>query len=150
MEARGRDRARGLYEGDGILIGDIAEAMGVTPSTVRRWARLGGWQRGERPIPRRRKADAETDTDRGAMVRRLMLAFARQVAEVEARLGPAGKPAGERDARTLGVLAKTLETLIELDRAARAGDGGGDEAGKDADAVREDIARRIDRLRGAR
>lgn len=149
MEARGRDRARGLYEGDGILIGDIAEAMGVTTSTVRRWARLGGWQRGERPIPRRRKADAEADTDRGAMVRRLMLAFARQVAEVEARLGPAGKPAGERDARTLGVLAKTLETLIELDRAARGGDGGGDEAGKDADAVREDIARRIDRLRGA-
>ncbi|WP_334175008.1 hypothetical protein [Pseudoxanthobacter sp.] len=149
VSAAKRAEARVLFEGDGFALTDIAAAAGVTTATVLRWAKAAGWRRGaERPAAAGgAAAGGEPAADRGALVGRLMQAFARQVSEVEARLGSEGG-ADERDARTLGVLAKTLETLIDLDRAAQ-GDRAGEEEAKNLDAVREEIARRLDRLRGA-
>ncbi len=168
-----RELARPLFEGGTTLAG-IAAAVGVTTVTVRRWAQAEGWRRmtgagmtgagmagrrmtGARPSGMRSTGTRAGETpgggpgpvehgaDRGALVGRLMRAFARQVSEVEARLGGEGG-ADERDARTLGVLAKTLETLIDLDRTAQGERTDGEEA-KNLDAVREELARRLDRLR---
>ncbi len=108
-----------------------------------RWRRLRGDKAGGDVAAR-----AAEPADRAALVKRLTDAFERQVAEIEARVGEPGAT-GERDARTLAVLAKTLETLIDLDRSARAETPDADEEGA-LDGLREDLARRLDRLRGAR
>lgn len=167
-----------LFETGGASIAELAGLSGWTAARLVRHAAAAGWRlAGAPPVetksneggasgrpPRRRKRGvgasgggkaggdvagrAAEPADRAALVKRLTDAFERQVAEIEARVGEPGAT-GERDARTLAVLAKTLETLIDLDRSARAETPDADEEGA-LDGLREDLARRLDRLRGAR
>ncbi|MQT12331.1 hypothetical protein [Segnochrobactrum spirostomi] len=167
-----------LFETGGASIAELAGLSGWPAARLVRHAAAAGWRlAGAPPVetksndagasgrpPRRRKRGggasgagkaggvvagrAAEPADRAALVKRLTDAFERQVAEIEARVGEPGAT-GERDARTLAVLAKTLETLIDLDRSARAETPDADEEGA-LDGLREDLARRLDRLRGAR
>lgn len=149
LTAEGWATARRLYEQEQLDAGAIAEMMEVTAATVARRARADGWVRhgAVRDL-------IEAGDTRGVarMVARLTRAFEIQIAAVETQLrgeaaGAAlkgGEAAGhvERNARTLGSLAKTLDILIEL----RAGIKDLEPSGKDEDALRQELADRLDRL----
>ncbi|TBW40996.1 hypothetical protein EYW49_02235 [Siculibacillus lacustris] len=79
------------------------------------------------------------------LVERLFRAVERQIAEIERRFDGAAPPSlEEKDARTLGALARTLELLIGLEKQA-----GRDPtaAEPDIDEFRLDLARRLESLR---
>ncbi|MBA4610914.1 hypothetical protein H1W37_04575 [Stappia taiwanensis] len=150
LTAEGWAAARRLFEQDQLHVAVIAEMMEVTQATVARRARADGWVRhgAVRDL-------IEAGDTRGVarMVARLTRAFEIQIAAVESQLrgeaaaGAAlkgGEAAGhvERNARTLGSLAKTLDILIEL----RAGIKDLEPSGKDEDALRQELADRLDRL----
>ncbi len=88
---------------------------------------------------------------RADLVGRLYRAFERQVADAEARLSDAALEgaAGEKEARTLGTLARTLEKLIELQGELE--DKKPDDSGERVDILRlrRKLARRIARMRGS-
>ncbi|MCE1235081.1 MAG: hypothetical protein LWW93_01870 [Hyphomicrobiales bacterium] len=136
---------RAAYEGSALAVGAIARAYGITPERIWRRARRESWpsrrgdgrDAGRRPEP----------LDRATLVARLFRAVERQIAEVERRFDGASPPSlEEKDARTLGALARTLELLIGLEK----------QAGRDApepepdiDEFRRDLARRLESLRSA-
>lgn len=143
---------RRLYEYEGCGPGELAGRFGVAPPTVIRRIRAEGWVRQEQL-----RALMERGDTRGLarMVARLIAAFEAQVRAVEAQFeddadggGPARAPAFdpaavERNARTLGSLAKTLDILIELRGGLSTDDDG---AERDADALRRDLETRLERL----
>jgi hypothetical protein len=137
---------RAAYEGSDLAVAAIARAYAVTPERIWRRARREAW-------PRRRGAEpgaaakSTEPLDRGTLVARLFRAVERQIAEVERRFdGAAPASLEEKDARTLGALARTLELLIGLEKQA-----GRDttEPEPDIDAFRLDLARRLESLRRA-
>lgn len=150
LTAEGWATARRLFEQDQLDAGAIAEMMEVTAVTVARRARADGWVRHGAV---RDLIEAGDTHGVARMVARLTRAFEIQIAAVEVQLrGEAatsatlkgGEAAGhvERNARTLGSLAKTLDILIEL----RAGIKDLEPSGKDEDALRQELADRLDRL----
>ncbi|WP_428700359.1 hypothetical protein [Stappia sp.] len=143
-------QARHLYEDEGRGSAELAERFGVTRATVERRVRAEGWVRQEQL-----RALMESGDTRGLarMVARLIAAFEAQVRAVEAQFqDEAGNDgmasaldaaAVERNARTLGSLAKTLDILIELRSGLSTDDDG---AERDADALRRDLEKRLERL----
>ena len=63
-----------------------------------------------------RRKLATTLADAGAVSARLLRAVDRQIGMIDTRLRKKGADVEEKDARMLGLLAKTLATLIALDR----------------------------------
>ncbi|RXF75464.1 hypothetical protein [Hansschlegelia zhihuaiae] len=138
--------ARRLYETDGLTLAGIGERVGLHGVTVCRLAKKHGW---------RRPAAAEK---RRALVSAIRTKVDREIAEVERVLSADGAPgaAVERSARTLASLVKTLRELARIDEddarkaAGRRGAESGedeDDAVADLDALRDALARRLDRLR---
>lgn len=126
----------------------IAKSLGVSPSQLNRFVVAAGWTRPEDapkppllddggPPRRRRPASAR------AVMRRLVCAVDRQIDMIEARLKDPRAEIEERDARILGALAKTLQTLMALDR----DDGAKSHAPEpvDRDELNAGLARRIAR-----
>jgi len=144
-----RDSVRADYEAGLKPLAKIADSVGRTASTIGRWAKECGWREPESRVLRGSAALAPAARRR--LVGRLFAAFERQVGQVEARASADGRGPSEAEVKVLGALARTLEVLIELDRSARA-EAAADEAAVegrteiDADALREEIARRLDRL----
>jgi hypothetical protein len=144
--------ARRMMEGTILSAASIAYRLGVPPSTLSMRAKREGWVRPDgapKPLDLRgarggRKQGEELDKmlpRRKRMITRLYRAFERQVAEIEERLARPGAETEEKDARTLGTLARTLETLIALER-----DNGALATAPesvDIDQLDEELARRI-------
>ena len=107
-----RQRTKALYEGTTRTIDDIAKEVGVGRTTVNGWAQQDHWVRAAGAPPPRTKIGPDR---RKRLMDRLFHAYGRQLATLEKRAGK-GDTTDEKDARTLSVLAKTLETLIALDR----------------------------------
>lgn len=143
-------QVRHLYEDEGRGSAELAERFGVTRATVERRVRAESWVRQEQL-----RALMESGDTRGLarMVARLIAAFEAQVRAVEVQfqdaaghdgMAPAFDPAAvERNARTLGSLAKTLDILIELRGGLSTEDEG---AERDADVLRRDLEKRLERL----
>lgn len=137
------ERVKALVTGTAMTVEAIAREVGVSVSTVRRWMRIYDW---ERPLvpPRRRKPPtrAEAGDRRQELASRVYRNLGRQLGHLEKRLKAASGESAEKDARTLGVLAKTLLTLKELDR-----DGAkvGEPEPMDRDELDADLADRITR-----
>ena len=134
---------RAAYEGSDLAVAAIAEAYGVSTDTIYGRAKRGKW--------RRRRARGgpppSEPLDRKVLIARLFKAVERQIAEVEHRFEAADRPSlEEKDARTLGALARTLELLIGLEK--QAGHDG-HEPEPDIDEFRLDLARRLESLRRA-
>ena len=149
-----RKTAQKLYEKDGAPISAIAAQIGVTRSTIARWARLGHWER------QALRAPQEGPIDRRALVTRAWRNAERQLRLVEKRVrahAPDDAPLDE-SARLIATLVKTLRELTALDRTLaeddsiheRAKSSEGDDIPRDLDALYQELADRMDRLRQER
>lgn len=142
--------ARQLYESGALDADGVVKRFCVAKSTVLRHIQAEGWVRSGDV----RGLIAAGDTQGLAcLVGRLAEAFERQVEAIELEIGRAralkldraeASQLAERNARTLGSLARTLDVLIDL----RGGVRELDPAGRDEDALRHELAQRLDRLCG--
>ena len=116
-ETIARARARALYVETTRSVVAIAAEVGVGHATVSNWAKTYNWPPRREGAPRPtgpRKARVEQNTPE-RLRRRMNRALGRQLAQLEKR-GAKSRGIPEKDARTLGLLARTLETLMQLDR----------------------------------
>lgn len=135
---------RAAYEGSDLAVAAIARAYGIATDRIWRRARRDGWRKRRDAAGATR---AEAPLDRSTLVARLFRAVERQIAEVERRFEGSAPPSlEEKDARTLGALARTLELLIGLEK--QAGRETAEPEG-DIDEFRLDLARRLESLRCA-
>lgn len=154
------------FEAGELPVRKIAECYGISESGVRGRAGREGWdttlreaakaeRRKTKPKdrrvagPTRRKRGhpaGRTPSDRAVMVARLYRVFEARIAAIEARFDPETTADAERDTRMLSALARTLDTLIALDRKAQAEGEVPTEERHDLDTLRQDLARRLDRL----
>lgn len=142
--------ARQLYESGALDADGVVKRFCVAKSTVLRHIQAEGWVRSGDV----RGLIAAGDTQGLAcLVGRLAEAFERQVEAIELEIGRSralkldraeASQLAERNARTLGSLARTLDVLIDL----RGGVRELDPAGRDEDALRHELAQRLDRLCG--
>ncbi len=79
---------------------------------------------------------------RAGLVERMFVAFSRQLHEVEQRIAAGGAEI-IKEHKTLGDLAKTMETLLSLDRKV-AGDG--QEGTPDLEGLRKELVERLARF----
>ncbi|MGU3492733.1 hypothetical protein ACLBXM_01710 [Xanthobacteraceae bacterium A53D] len=133
---------------------DIRAETGLTAGQIRYWTRREGTERAVDTPPRYPAAVTRVDgvAGRRQLIGRLWRAAEGQVSEIEARLGQADDVAprdGERDARTLAVLARVMRELAALDAVVRgtaakvAPDGA---KGRDLDTFRRELATRLARI----
>jgi hypothetical protein len=140
-------RARSLYV-EGKPTREILAETGFSPWALYYWLAGGPKTAGVRalePIAKRR-LDASRrilKADRVHMVERMMRAAERQVRGIEERLAGTRQEPGEteRDARTLAVLAKAMQSLAALDAQHKKG------APKPKAPKHESVPRSIDELR---
>lgn len=81
---------------------------------------------------------------RDGLVQRLFAVFAMQVRDIEERIARTGGAEIVEDTKVLSGLARTLETLISLDRKVQ---GDAAVSTPDADALRSELAARLDSLK---
>ena len=130
---------RVVYETSQLGLREIAALHGVSHVSVTKQAARHGWLRpGEAP-PLPDEAAEEK------LVARLYRTFERQVAELELRFANGEGGVDEKDARTLSVLARTLETLAKLRGGQDEDEGAG---GVDIEALRARLQERLEQLRG--
>jgi len=136
----------------------IAQRFGTSWQRIHGRAKREGWRRPLAGIDGRALAAAEEaeGARRQQIVARLFKALDEKMTQIEERIGrggtePPSPQDSERDARALVALAGLYAKLVALDEAAR-NEGRGElkpeakKAGRDADAFREDLARRLRRL----
>lgn len=155
---------RALYAGGGTVKSVLAET-GLTKGVLYYWL-AGGPTKGpgrlapialrrDRPAATRRRSLRGTQT---GVIERLWRTAERQVAEIEARLVEAGGDAAalERDAKTLGVLARTVRDLVALNGQGKPKAGAerpdgeqeteGENTPRDLDAFRRELAAKLAEL----
>lgn len=156
--------ARRLYL-DGLPVAEIAHRTGLKVSKLYYWIDRVVAADGTvafSPAPRRTvgpqaQLQVPPKSERDMLLARLWRAAERQLDEIEDRIARAGaedasdaaRPDAEKDARALAVLARTLRELSTLDDAAQRPRKlkAADDAVRDLDTFRRELARRLDRLR---
>jgi hypothetical protein len=161
-------QARQLYEETSVPIDAIAGMMGMKSRTFQTLREKHGWKlrQPRRPAETGGAAAAEPEeagppvespvvaalpgADRAATISRIRDTVEREIAAVELSLRRLDRLTprvgdGEKAARTLASLVKTLNELKRLD-AAQATDAPAAEDGTDIDEFRRDLARRLDAL----
>lgn len=145
------DEIRAAYEGSDVALHLVASAYGIGVTDIYPRADREGWQLRRRRWALERKArrtaagDTPARIDRSDLVERMFRAVERQIEDIELRSAERDGEPDERDARTLGALARTLELLIGMETAEAAKQT---EGRRDIDDLRRDLARRIEGLRG--
>lgn len=142
---------RAAYEGSDVPLHLVASAYGIGVTDIYPRAERDGWVLRRRRWALERKARRSTSAtpariDRSDLVERMFKAVERQIEDIELRAADQDGEPDERDARTLGALARTLELLIGMETAeaaAKQNEGRGD-----IDQLRRELARRIEGLRG--
>jgi hypothetical protein len=158
-------RARQMYA-EGATTRDIIEATGLSHWTLYHWIEGGPKRDGKpllQPLVKRRTVTRRRilKEDRLTLVNRMMRAAERQVGEIEQRLAGSGQAIGERerDARTLALLAKTLQSLTALDALhepkvgrtksrAPGNENDRDRIPASIDALRQELSRRLAGMAG--
>ncbi|MGC1465562.1 MAG: hypothetical protein WA792_07500 [Pseudolabrys sp.] len=154
-------RARQMYA-DGVSVAAIRAATGLTHHALYRW--IAG-RDGLPPLPKRRivKKVRISAGDRISVIARIMRSAERQVAEIEKRIGTQDDQ-GDRDARALALLARTIRELTAVDamnrdmnrdmnretaqqaRGRHANDEASDSVPHDVDALRRSLARKLEEI----
>jgi hypothetical protein len=150
------ERARDMYA-QGFTVSRILAATDMSLGTFYHW--LDGGPHGDGaalypPLPRRRRVVGKRRrplaADRVSLAARLWRTAERQARDIEERLArPSGAtPERERDMRMLSMLVRTLRELSAFDAGVAPGEGtaAAEEAPRDIDALREDLARRLNTL----
>lgn len=105
-----------LVTGTSLALGEIARQTGVSESTVKNWLVKRNWRRPAEAPQLRARGPGDHSVRRARLQTRLYRVLGRQLDAIEARARREDSETIEKDARTLGVLAKTLETLNALGR----------------------------------
>jgi hypothetical protein len=144
--------ARQLIETTRMPLTEIEKKLGIARRTLSKLKIRNGWQRPAGapagPALGSRGWQVATGPEaiakkRGLLIARLYRACERQLRSLEAQIGGSDSAVEEKDVRTLGLLAKTLGTLMALDR----DDGANlkDAEPVDRDKLNAELARRIAR-----
>ena len=140
-------RARQMYA-DGQTTREIMRQTKLTTWELYHWIEGGPKDNGVPvlpPLPKRKVKSRRraVKSERTALVLRMMRAAEAQVGEIETRLAGTKQEPGtaERDARTLAILAKTIESLAALDATHKK------DAPKPKASKPESVPRSIDELR---
>jgi hypothetical protein len=143
------------YAAGALSVDAICAAHSLTPATLYRRAKIDGWPL-RRPGRRRSRAD---------LAKRLLGALELKMTRFENRMAESAASAtaadSERDARTLNTLVRLFEKLKGLGlgeaatrraRSAKSAPAPADDSSvkdaHDADALRGELARRLEKLRG--
>ena len=111
-----RERVADFYEETDKTLEEISDETGVGKTTISGWSRQDHWIRAAGAPAARTEGGGRSGERRHArLMGRLFRVYGRQLATLERR-SREGAATDEKDARALSVLAKTLETLIALDR----------------------------------
>ncbi len=139
--------AEAYARGD-LKVAEICTQYGITQHALYARAREQGWP------PRRGRASGRKrlpgpETARKALIARLYQALEQNMSEFESRLAKGAQSAAdhERDTRTLNTMVRLFERLGALDEKAGAASDNDRDLNADARALREDLARRLERLR---
>lgn len=147
-----------------LTVAQICAKFGISRGALYRQVRRLNWPMRQQPVTSRRRRPvrrqrggrgaASPQEGRSGMVSRLYEALEQRMTELEARMAQGRRTAAEceRDARTLNTLVRLFERLSNMEAKVRAGAGEADPAsaqllGQDAEQIRRDLARRLDRLR---
>lgn len=129
---------RADYEAGELSLGEIAGRHGVKDHHIRYRREREGW-----------RVRLGRRTEPGALVGRMLGLLDRQIRELERRMKDHGTmetgPGAEKDVALLSNMARTLEKLLELDAAGRAGRKG--RLVPPIEDLREQLAKRLEALR---
>lgn len=146
-------KVREEYERNEGTVQSICTFHSISRTQLYRRRRAENWERrkSRHSVGMPENEDAvNSSPDRKALIDRLYAAFDRQMGEFESHLdGSPDEGVNEKDARTLGSLARTLEKLIDLKQEE---EGEQEDTGKgvDIERLRQELANRIERLRQRR
>jgi len=143
------------YARGDLTVAEICTRYGITQHALYSRARKQGWP------PRRRRGPARPPVNtpcssggsaREALIARLYNALERKMSEFEARQSQGAQTAAEheRETRTLNTMVRLFERLGELKEKAQANNAVSRDDGDisaDARSLRQDLARRLERLR---
>ena len=143
----------------GAKISEIARTYGIGKSAI--YKRRKGWT-GE-TADEAAALSGLSEPDHSVMVKRLYHATEQQIHHLEEKLKSGDAAFDEKEARMLGTIARTLDKILEIAPKAKAKDRSADHAAhsdKDAandddgnrvdpDALRQELANRLDRLQQA-
>jgi transposase-like protein len=145
------------YIGGDLTVAQICERYGISQKALYEQVKDQGWPlrsaggQSSREVRQRRRG---AKTARKTLIARLYRALEQKMSEFESRQPDGVQTAAdhERDTRTLNTMVRLFERLSALDEKGRdkkasAGSDAGMGVTTDARAVREDLARRLERLR---
>lgn len=137
------EEARQLYEDNGVSLDEVAERVGISRRSLGRRAKNFGWSRPADGLPL-------GPLSRSELIGRLIARVEVEIAAVErlvakAGLEPQAGPEGERAARTLAVLVRSLRELVALERGALEPTDD-EEPPRDPDAYRRELAATLERV----
>ena len=162
-------QAKLLYDSGVTPIGEILELLGMSVGQFRRFRETHGWPlRASACAPKKPQEAANAakkPRDAGRLIARLEDAVEQEFARAEAALAKHAPKTIEASARTLASLVKTLAELKRMRRESEdkkndadddsdqsvgdASEGGGDAPPRELAELRAELARRLERLRGA-
>ncbi len=161
-------QAKLLYDSGVTPIGEILALLGMSVGQFRRFREHHGWPlRASACAPRKKAADempppAQKPRDANRLIARLEDAVEQEFARAEAALAKHAPKTIEASARTLASLVKTLAELKRMRRESEdrkndadddsnhaASEGNGDAPPRELAELRAELARRLERLRGA-
>jgi uncharacterized protein YjcR len=161
-------QAKLLYDSGVTPIGEILELLGMSVGQFRRFRETHGWPlRASACAPHKKATDpadasAKKPRDARGLIARLEEAVEQEFARAEAALAKHAPKTIEASARTLASLVKTLAELkrmrrenedsgndAEDDSDEAASERGGDAPPRELAELRAELARRLERLRGA-
>ncbi len=162
-------QAKLLYDSGVTPIGEILELLGMSVGQFRRFREQNGWPlRASACAPKKPQEAANAakkPRDAGRLIARLEDAVEQEFARAEAALAKHAPKTIEASARTLASLVKTLGELKRMRRESEdkkndadddsdqsvgdASEGGGDAPPRELAELRAELARRLERLRGA-
>jgi hypothetical protein len=162
-------QAKLLYDSGVTPIGEILELLGMSVGQFRRFRETHGWPlRASACAPKKPQEAANAakkPRDAGRLIARLEDAVEQEFARAEAALAKHAPKTIEASARTLASLVKTLAELKRMRRESEdkkndadddsdqsvgdASEGRGDAPPRELAELRAELARRLERLRGA-
>ncbi|MBM3562071.1 MAG: hypothetical protein FJX16_00130 [Alphaproteobacteria bacterium] len=158
-------QAKLLYDSGVTPIGEILELLGMSVGRFRRFREQNGWPlRASACAPKKSRdaPPAKKPRDANRLIARLEDAVEQEFARAETALAKHAPKTIEASARTLASLVKTLAELKRMrrenedrendaeDEDERAGsECGGDAPPRELAELRAELARRLERLRGA-